>query len=75
MADKETPEVVTVNVAVVDPAATFTVEGTGTAELLEFSATAAPPLGAGRANVTVPTAGFPPTTAEGDKEIPTSKGV
>lgn len=49
-----TAEVPTVNVAVVAPAGTVTLEGTCAAELLLESATCAPPARAGALRVTVP---------------------
>ena len=58
--------VVTVNVAVVAPAATVTLAGTwAAAVLLLVSVTIAPPTGAGLFNVTVPVEGFPPRTDVG----------
>ena len=61
MAEAPTRLVVTVNVALVDPAATVTLAGTvAAAVLLLESVTAAPPLGAGLASVTVPCVGLPP---------------
>jgi hypothetical protein len=61
----ETTVVVTVKVAVVDPAATETVAGTVAALALEVSATEKPPAGAGLLRVTVPVDGLPPTTEVG----------
>ena len=53
--DAETVLVLTVNVALVAPAATVTLEGTvAAAVLLLESATCAPPAGAAPLNVTVP---------------------
>jgi hypothetical protein len=58
--------VVTVNVAVVAPAATVTDAGTcATAVLLLVSVTTAPPAGACPLSVTVPVEGLPPTTEVG----------
>lgn len=62
-----TAVVVTVNVAVVAPAATVTLAGTCADPLLEESATAAPPAGAGPFRVTVPVELLPPTTLVGFK--------
>ena len=64
--DAETALVLTVNVALVAPAATGTLEGAVAAEvsLLE-SATCAPPDGAGPLSVTVPVEEFPPVTLVG----------
>ena len=58
--------VVTVNVAVVAPAATVTLAGTcAAAVLLLVSVTTAPPTGAGLSNVTVPVEETPPNTDVG----------
>jgi hypothetical protein len=58
--------VLTVNVAVVAPAATVTLDGTvAAAVLLLESATVAPPAGAGPLNATVPVEGVPPMTLVG----------
>jgi len=58
--------VVTANVAVLDPAATVTLEGTVVAAvLLLVNVTTAPPLGAGPFNVTVPVEEVPPVTDVG----------
>ena len=56
---------VTVNVAVVAPAATVTLAGTVAAPLLLDSATMDPPVGATPFKVTVPVEGFPLTTLVG----------
>ena len=66
MVDAETALVLTVNVALVAPAATVTMEGTVATDvsLLE-SATCAPPDGAGPLSVTVPVEEFPPVTLVG----------
>src|SRR6266550_2797144 len=64
--DAVTPLVLTVNVALVAPAATVTLEGTVTAAvLLVESATCAPPTGAAPLSVTVPVEEFPPATLVG----------
>src|SRR5579871_218523 len=58
--------VVTVNVAVVAPAATVTLAGTCAAEVLLLdSATLAPPVGAAPLSVTVPVDELPPVTLVG----------
>jgi hypothetical protein len=66
--DTVTALVLTVNVALVAPAGTGTVEGTLAAPLLLESATCAPPAGAGPLNVTVPVEEFPPVTLLGFSE-------
>ena len=64
--EKTTVFVVTVNVAVVDPAGTVTLGGTVVAfVLLVERATAAPPAGAGPFKVTVPVEEEPPGTDVG----------
>ena len=60
-----TAEVVTLKVAVVAPAATFTVAGTPALVELEVRATAIPPLGAGLPRVMLPVAGDPPISDVG----------
>jgi len=58
--------VLTVNVALVAPAATVTLDGTRAAVVLLLeSATDAPPDGAAPLNVTVPVDEFPPVTLVG----------
>jgi len=64
--EAETALVLTVNVALVAPAATVTLAGTrATVVLLLESATCAPPAGAGPLNVTAPVDEFPPVTLVG----------
>ncbi len=67
MVDASTALVLTVNVALVAPAATVTLDGTlAAAVLLLDSATAAPPDGAAPLSVTVPVEDcVPPTTLVG----------
>src|SRR5437899_9249098 len=60
--------VLNVNVALVAPAATVTLEGTLAAPLLLESVTCAPPEGAGPLKVTVPVEEFPPVTLVGFSE-------
>jgi hypothetical protein len=64
--DAATTLVLTVNVAVVAPAATVTLDGTpATVVLLLESVTCAPPAGAGPLNVTVAVEEFPLVTLVG----------
>lgn len=64
--DAATALVLTVNVALVAPAATVTLDGTVAAEVLLLeSVTVAPPAGAAPLNVTVPVEEFPPVTLVG----------
>ena len=64
--DAATALVLTVNVALVAPAATVTLDGTvAAAVLLLESVTVAPPAGAAPLNVTVPVEEFPPVTLVG----------
>ena len=63
-----TAVVVTVKVAVFDPAGTVTVAGTVALELFELRFTICPPVGAATFRVTVPVEEFPPTTLVGDSE-------
>jgi hypothetical protein len=60
-----TAVVVTVNVAVVAPAATVTLAGTVADALLDASVTTKPPAGAAADNVTVPVLDAPPATVVG----------
>jgi hypothetical protein len=60
-----TMEVPTVNVALVAPAGTVTLEGTLAAPLLLASVTCAPPGGAGPLSVSVPVDCAPPITLVG----------
>jgi hypothetical protein len=55
-----TTVVFTVNVALVAPTATVTLEGTLAGPLLLASTTCTPPVGAGPLNATVPVEEFPP---------------
>ena len=69
MVDAVTALVLTVNVALVAPAATVTLEGTLAAVVLLLeSVTCAPPVGAGPLSVTVPVEEFPPVTLVGFSE-------
>src|SRR6266403_399484 len=64
--DVVTALVLTVNVALLAPAATVTVAGTVAVDVLPLEReTAAPPLGAGPLRVTVPVEGDPPVTLMG----------
>jgi len=68
--DAPTAAVVTLNVALVAPAATVTLAGTvATALLLLDSVTTAPPAGAAVVNVADPCAAVPPTTVVGLRPI------
>jgi hypothetical protein len=67
--DAATALVLTVNVALVAPAATVTLEGTLAAVVLLLErVTCAPPVGAGPLSVTVPVEEFPPVTLVGFSE-------
>jgi hypothetical protein len=71
-----TAVVETLNVALVLPALTVTLDGTAaTAALLLESETTVPPDGAAAVNVAVPCEGFPPTTLDGFSEIAESAGA
>jgi hypothetical protein len=61
--------VVTVNVALVAPAATVTLAGTAAADALLDRETTAPPLGAAPLSVTVPVDDAPPLTLVGLSSI------
>src|SRR6266478_3322047 len=63
--DAVTALVLTVNVALLAPAATVTLAGTVAVDVLLERETAAPPLGAGPLSVTVPVEGDPPVTLVG----------
>ena len=66
--DVVTAVVVTVNVALVAPDVTVTVPGTPASPALLDNETAAPPVGAGPLNVTVPCDAVPPATLDGVSE-------
>src|SRR5467141_1021257 len=67
--DATTALVLTLNDALVAPAATVTLEGTLAAVVLLLeSVTCAPPAGAGPLSVTVPVEEFPPVTLVGFSE-------
>ncbi len=71
--DAVTVAVLTVNVALLAPAATVTLVGTvATAVLLLDKLTTAPPLGASPLSVTVPCEVFPPVTLVGETPTPVS---
>ena len=63
--DAVTDTVLTVNVALVAPAATVTLNGTAAATLLLASVMPNPPAGAADVNVTVPCVDMPPVTLAG----------
>src|SRR5260370_42639673 len=63
--DVVTALVLTVNVALLAPAATVTVAGTVAVDVLLERETTAPPVGAGPLSVTVPVEGDPPATLVG----------
>src|SRR5437879_1615187 len=67
--------VFTENVALVDPAATVTLDGTVAEVLLLERLTVTPPLGAAPLRVTVPVEGDPPVTLLGLSEIEVSVGL
>jgi hypothetical protein len=69
-----TAEVATVNVAVVPPAATTTVDGTEAFVVLEANVTDNPPVGAGPLIVTDPVADDPPMTVVGLNVNPVRTG-
>src|SRR5438132_12195618 len=74
--DAATALVLTVNVALLAPAATITLEGTvAAAVLLLESAMVAPPEGAAPVSVTVPVEEFPPVTLVGFTETEESVGA
>lgn len=73
--DVVTGDVVTVNVAVVDPANTVTLAGTTTLELLDERVTTDPPVGAGPSKLTVPVDVSPPITVDGSSETPANATV
>src|SRR5881394_4152828 len=63
--DVVTALVVTVNVALLAPAATVTLAGTVPVDVLLLRVTAAPQVGGGPLSVTVPVEGDPPVTLAG----------
>src|SRR6267142_2427096 len=63
--EEVTALVLTVNVALVAPAGTVTLDGTVATPLLLESSTCAPPVGAAPLSVTVPVEGDPPVTLVG----------
>jgi hypothetical protein len=70
-----TADVAIANVAALAPCATATAEGTAMALLSLDTETLAPPVGAGAVSVTVPFAGWPPTTTVGFVPSEPSNGV
>ena len=73
--DVVTALVVTVNVALLAPAATVTLAGTVAVAVLLVRATAAPPVGAGPLSVTVPVEEDPPFTVVGLSATDESVGL
>ena len=73
--DAVTAVVVTVNVALVEPAGTVTLAGTVAADAVLERLTTAPPLGAAPLSVTVPVEDEPPLTLVGFNETDESVGV
>ena len=69
------PTVVTLNEAVVAPAATVTEAGTVTSAVLDVKVTTVPPLEATRLSVTVPVEFAPPATVDGLTATPCNNGV
>jgi hypothetical protein len=67
--------VVTLNVALVAPAATVTLGGTVAAALPLVSVTTAPPIGAGAFSVTVPVEELSPLTLAGLNDTAESPGA
>ncbi len=65
-----TPAVPIVNLALIDPAGTATVEGTIAKPELEARVTVNPPVGAFLDIVTCPELEFPPTTVDGEHPTP-----
>jgi len=70
-----TGDVVTLNVAVVAPAATVTEIGVTALGLLEFKLIVVPAEGAGPFSVTVPVDGVPPITEDGERVTLTKLGA
>ena len=72
--DAVTALVLTVNVALLAPAATVTLAGTVAVDVLLERETAAPPVSAGPLSVTVPVDADPPVTLVGFSAIEESVG-
>lgn len=72
--EADTPDVATVNVAVVAPPETGTLAGGVAPALLEPRLTESPPVGAGLLNVTIPVDELPPTTELGARVTLVSVG-
>ncbi len=73
--DVVTALVVTVNVALLAPAATVTLPGTVAVDVLLLRVTAAPPAGAGPLSVSVPVEEEPPLTVVGLSATDESVGL
>jgi hypothetical protein len=70
----ETVNVVTVNVAELEPADTVTLAGVAALKLVELRLTNAPPVGAGPVRDTVPVDEDPPVTELGERDTEASAG-